>query len=94
MSPFMNLESPRNRESLATLGAGIRFFPGVTSHVNHQFLLPREGLYTHGTGIRLDVTVSPLVTLQSTIIGESNVTLGAGIRFLSCVDSHVSPQIM
>ena len=36
--PFVPLQAPILRESLVTLGAGVRFFFGVNSHVNPQVL--------------------------------------------------------
>ena len=34
--PLVNLQVTRHSESPVTLGAGIRFLPGVNSHVNPQ----------------------------------------------------------
>ena len=81
----MILQTPRLRESLVTLEAGIRFLSGVDSHVSPQGSCPGEGLCTLKAGVRSLATVCPLVRLQVTGVGERLATGGAGEELFSSV---------
>ena len=57
----VTLHISRPRESLVTLGAGIKFFSGVNFHVRTQVLSLEEGPSAFGARIRCHATMSPLV---------------------------------
>ena len=78
MCPLVLLQVTILRESLVTLGAGIRFLSGVDSHVSPQAVWPGEGLCTLGAGVRPLAIMGSLVCLQVTGLGERFVTNGAG----------------
>ena len=78
MCPLMSLQAPKLRESLVTLGTGIRFLSSVNSHVSPQVLCLGEGLCTLGARVRGHATVGSLVYLKVTGLGECCVTNVAG----------------